>query len=469
MRSRQRLSDDAGFSPDSVHHIRMPRKGSPRVIIRHQSAQPATAGESPVSQNMRLHSNKGNVTRTNAIPNCTTTPSTATQSLQPRRRGRPPKNAKGAGRPRIIAAKQPTLVTKGIVISDELGEGPTHVNSKPRSVSPAASDRSSPGVLRRPAVYLSRSPSPKAPSSDVASEDSSASPSKGAMPQVNGDMDDSGSDDTSTSDSDSSTSDDDADMLDTTTDVSTKATPADVPSSPLQASSKVTLTQTNDDEEESDSDSTPCSSEDDDVDMLDTLADVSTEPAPADVPSSPPHASSESTLQAGNDDEEDRDSDSTSSSSDSDSSTFDDDVNMVDATADVSAEAAPAELPSSPPYFKNAPASTLLAPASSQPTLSQSVRKTPIPVPNKTSSSQSVSTQAAARRRPVRSSGFPTLREQLAEIKKTPSASQKQSHGVGMLDLTKLTAKAKAKNTPLLGIGLEDEDSDDESSSSDSD
>ncbi|KAF2034551.1 hypothetical protein EK21DRAFT_56186 [Setomelanomma holmii] len=220
----------------------------------------------------------------------------------------------------------------------------------------AVSNRSSPAVTRRPARFLSRSPTPEPSASDAESEETSAAPSKNATPQPNNNQAEGGSSSDSSSDSD-------------------------------------------------------------------------------------------------------------------ESSTDDEDVEMPDLAPDARAESALNPIPSSPPHLTNAPASTPLVPETRQSLLSQSIRQTPIPLPTNTPSSQSVFAQAAARRPGARYAGFRTLREQLADAKTTPTASQKKVYDPRMLNLSKLAAKGKGAGAgkPMMGVGLEEEESSDETSSSSSD
>jgi hypothetical protein len=170
-----------------------------------------------------------------------------------------------------------------------------------------------------------------------------------------------------------------------------------------------------------------------------------------------------------NDDKEgnNSDSDSTSDSDETSTSIEDEDTEMPDAAPNATADSAPNAFPSSPPRLNNAPASTPLVPETSQPNPSQPIHQTPIPLPPNLGSSQPVSGQTAARRPGARYAGFRTLREQLADAKTTPTASQKKVYDPRMLSLSKLAAKGKGK--PTMGVGLDDDQSSEESSSSSSD
>jgi hypothetical protein len=151
---------------------------------------------------------------------------------------------------------------------------------------------------------------------------------------------------------------------------------------------------------------------------------------------------------------ENEDSDSSSSSDSSD----DEDADMPDlpaeSTTDSNTNAAP---PSSPPL--DAPKSTPLVPESSQPAALS--HKTPVPLPSSQApphSSQSVSAQAADRRRYT---GFRSLREQLADTRAPKTTTQTKTFDPRTMSLNKL-----AKGKPLVAFGGDDESSDEESSSS---
>jgi hypothetical protein len=151
---------------------------------------------------------------------------------------------------------------------------------------------------------------------------------------------------------------------------------------------------------------------------------------------------------------ENEDSDSSSSSDSSD----DEDADMPDlpaeSTTDSNTNAAP---PSSPPL--DAPKSTPLVPESSQPAALS--HKTPVPLPSSQApphSSQSVSAQAADRRRYT---GFRSLREQLADTRAPKTITQTKTFDPRTMSLNKL-----AKGKPLVAFGGDDESSDEESSSS---
>jgi hypothetical protein len=166
-----------------------------------------------------------------------------------------------------------------------------------------------------------------------------------------------------------------------------------------------------------------------------------------------------------------------SSSESEESSTNDEDVEMLDITTAPApnglTSTAPNVFPSSPPNVNVAPASTLMVPETSQPSLSQLnplVRRTPIPLPSNLSqtprSSQVASTQATVGRPHARHTGFRTLREQLADAKTPPTANQKKAYDPRLTGLSKLASRGKG--TPSLGVGLENDDSSDEESSSSS-
>jgi hypothetical protein len=144
-------------------------------------------------------------------------------------------------------------------------------------------------------------------------------------------------------------------------------------------------------------------------------------------------------------------SDTSSSDSDSSSDDEDEDEAMPDAPVP---NTAPPPFPSSPPPVNTttAPPSTVLVPETSQPSASQPVRRTPIPLPSHTP------------RPAARHTGFRTLREQLADAK-TPTTSAKKAYDPRLTGLSRLT---KGKGTPTLGVGLEGESSEEESSSSSS-
>lgn len=183
------------------------------------------------------------------------------------------------------------------------------------------------------------------------------------------------------------------------------------------------------------------------------------------------------------------DSDSTSDDDTTQDEEEDEDTAMPNATevapAKPNSSIATSQLQSSPPLH-GIPASTPLAPSTSQPSRIQSIPKTPVPAPTSFSqtvhqtpiptpgasqaprSSQSVSGQAAARRPTARYAGFPGLREQLVGAQTKPVATPKKVYDPRMLNLGKLAAKGVS--TPKIGVGLGDDDSsEDESSSSSSD
>ncbi|KAJ4346290.1 hypothetical protein N0V95_005500 [Ascochyta clinopodiicola] len=80
--------------------------------------------------------------------------------------------------------------------------------SRSRSTSAAVSTRSSPAVSRRPARFLSHSPTPDASDSEEESDEASAAPSRAASPQANG------KDESESESSSDSSEDDDVEMPD---------------------------------------------------------------------------------------------------------------------------------------------------------------------------------------------------------------------------------------------------------------
>jgi hypothetical protein len=164
---------------------------------------------------------------------------------------------------------------------------------------------------------------------------------------------------------------------------------------------------------------------------------------------------------------------SDSSSSDSESSSSDDndedeaiDVDMPDApTQNGAPNTAHPPFPSSPPPVNTtAPPSTLLVPETSQPSASQPVRRTPIPLPSQTP------------RPAARHTGFRTLREQLADAKTPPTTGGKKPYDPRLTGLSKLIGKKGGVKLGLgkgvagaLEAGEDGESSEEESSSSSSD
>ncbi|KAH3954699.1 hypothetical protein HBI56_035200 [Parastagonospora nodorum] len=118
--------------------------------------------------------------------------------------------------------------------------------------------------------------------------------------------------------------------------------------------------------------------------------------------------------------------------------------------------AAPYQITSSPPTFQNAPVSTPSFPATSQPTFSQQVRQTPIPLPLNAARTE-------ASRAVARYTGFPTLREQLVDAKTPSNSSQMKPYDPRLANLAKLAVESDVKSASV------DDSSDEESSSSDSD
>jgi hypothetical protein len=116
----------------------------------------------------------------------------------------------------------------------------------------------------------------------------------------------------------------------------------------------------------------------------------------------------------------------------------------------------PYQITSSPPTFQNAPVSTPSFPATSQPTFSQQVRQTPIPLPLNAARTE-------ASRAVARYTGFPTLREQLVDAKTPSNSSQMKPYDPRLANLAKLAVESDAKSASA------DDSSDEESSSSDSD
>ncbi|KAF1846030.1 uncharacterized protein K460DRAFT_338882 [Cucurbitaria berberidis CBS 394.84] len=167
------------------------------------------------------------------------------------------------------------------------------------------------------------------------------------------------------------------------------------------------------------------------------------------------------------------------SSSDSDESgAEDEDIEMPDVPAQAEPQFTAVDesaVPSSPPRLAIVPNSTPLVPETSQPTTSQlnpsTIRRTPVPLPppSQLRSSQSVSVHAAARRPATRYAGFRTLREQLADAQKTPTATQTKAYDPRTMSLGKLAAKAKGRSKGFVGVGNNDGSSEEDSSSSSSD
>ncbi|KAL5114761.1 hypothetical protein ACEQ8H_007323 [Pleosporales sp. CAS-2024a] len=166
---------------------------------------------------------------------------------------------------------------------------------------------------------------------------------------------------------------------------------------------------------------------------------------------------------------EDALSDGTSSSKSHESSTEDDDEVAIEPEVAIPSTA-PQHVPSSPPAFNKAPSSMPMVPSTSQPTISQRVRQTPIPLPPNVSRTP-FSLQSSATRRPPasRPTSFPTLREQLGLAKTPVNASQKKPYDPRIASLTKLTAKPNGKPTLASGMGHDSSDDDDDESSDSSD
>ncbi|KAF1920266.1 hypothetical protein BDU57DRAFT_438942 [Ampelomyces quisqualis] len=271
------------------------------------------------------------------------------EPAQPKKRGRPPLNREQHATPSKPAKAKSSASPRAS-----------------RSISATVSTRSSPAVTRRPARFLTHSPSPEDSASEGESEEKSVPPQQ---PKSLG--------------------------------MAVDEIPSD-----------------------SDSDSTDTSTEVDDREMEMTVAVTKPEP----------------------------------------------DV-VVPSTADDA-------LPSSPPKLNGAPTSTAVVPATSQPAPSQTLRKTPIPLPSKTPiplpsnstqtprSSQSISAQAAARRPVPRHSGFRTIREQLADAKSSPVTTKKNAYDPRCMVLSKMANK---KLGAAAGLADDDDDSEDEESSSSSD
>lgn len=120
-------------------------------------------------------------------------------------------NARAASSQPLSNGKNESISDAGLAREEE---------SKSRSVSPAVSTRSSPALTRRPARFLSHSPTPDGSDAEDNSEETSASPSKASTPQaVNNE---------SGSNSDSASSDSDSDG---------SATDNELPDAPPPASS----------------------------------------------------------------------------------------------------------------------------------------------------------------------------------------------------------------------------------------
>lgn len=110
-----------------------------------------------------------------------------------------------AGTPSLSQA-----VADGTAGDDDLVDQGFRADDRSRSVSAAVSTRSSPAVTRRPARFLSHSPTPEASASESESDESSAAASKAATPPPENDKAEE-SDSDSDSDSDSSSDSDESD------------------------------------------------------------------------------------------------------------------------------------------------------------------------------------------------------------------------------------------------------------------